>query len=346
MRRSASNGIAAAETSPAAGETRPISERVRRGLSALTAAENRVAQALLDDYPVAGLETVARFAKRAGTSGPTILRFVSRLGFESYAAFQNRLRSEVQKQLQGPLARYPSRPGWGDGSDVHERVGLAICGNIERAVRGLPRGDYADITRLVCDPRRAVFCLGGRFTQMLATYFHHCLRELRPGARLVREGSAGWADYLLDVRRGDILVVFDFRRYQRDVLEFAGGAAAQGAVIILVTDIWNSPIAALAAHVIACPVEVPTAFDSAVAGLAMVEVLIASVVERLGEGAKRRIETLETLRQPFHLESAPPGAGRKAAQTPITAGRKAKQSRKPDKNANGKAGMKSGRSTG
>lgn len=322
MRRSALASVEIRDPPSATKESKPISERVRRSLSAYTAAENRVAQALLDDYPVAGLETVARFAKRAGTSGPTILRFVNRLGFESYAAFQNRLRSEVQKQLQGPLARYPSQPGWGDGSDVHERVGLAICGNIERAVRGLARKDYADITRLVCDPRRAVFCLGGRFTQMLATYFHHCLRELRPGARLVREGSAVWADYLLDVKRDDILVVFDFRRYQRDVLEFASGASAQGAVIILITDIWNSPIASLATHVIACPVEVPTAFDSAVGGLAMVEVLIASVVERLGDSAKRRIETLENLRQPFHLESAPPGVGRKAAQNPFGTGRK------------------------
>jgi DNA-binding MurR/RpiR family transcriptional regulator len=109
--------------------------------------------------------------------------------------------------------------------------------------------------------------------------------------------------------------VFDFRRYQRDVLEFASGAAALGAVIILVTDIWNSPIASLATHVIACPVEVPTAFDSAVGGLAMVEVIVAGAVERLGEGAKRRIETLETLRRPFHLESVPKAAGRKAARS-------------------------------
>ncbi|HEY3146523.1 MAG TPA: hypothetical protein VGJ75_09240, partial [Dongiaceae bacterium] len=51
--------------------------------------------------------------------------------------------------------------------------------------------------------------------------------------------------------------------------------------------------------------------DSAVSGLAMVEVMVAGAVERLGEHAKRRIETLEALRRPFHLESAPLGAGRK-----------------------------------
>ena len=163
------------------------------------------------DYPVAGLETVARFAQRAGTSGPTILRFVSRLGLKSYAEFQNALRSEVQERLQSPLARYPSLRSWGEGSKVQERVGSAHlpqyrAGGQERVdPRNMPPS-----RELVCDRRRAVFCLGGRFTQMLAAYFHHCLRELRPGVRLVREGSASWADYLLDVRRGDVLVVFDF----------------------------------------------------------------------------------------------------------------------------------------
>jgi DNA-binding MurR/RpiR family transcriptional regulator len=289
----------------------PVSERVRRDLQNYTAAERRVAQSLLSDYPVAGLETVARFANRAGTSGPTILRFVTRLGFRSYAEFQSRLRDEVQERLQGPLARYPSLRSWGEGGKVQERVGSALCRNIERAVRSVSPKDYVRITELVCDQERAVFCLGGRFTQMLAAYFHHCLRELRPGVRLVREGSASWADYLLDVERGDVLFVFDFRRYQRDVLEFASGASAQGAVIVLITDIWNSPIAALATHVIACPVEVPTAFDSAVGGLAMAEVIVAGAVERLGEDAKQRIETLEALRRPFHLESVPLGVGRK-----------------------------------
>ena len=103
---------------------------------------------------------------------------------------------------------------------------------------------------------------------MIASYLHHYLRELRSGVRLVRDSNAAWADYLLDVRKGDVVVVFDFRRYQRDVLEFARGAAAQGAEVILVTDIWYSPIAAIADFVVACPVSIPSAFDSGVTGLA------------------------------------------------------------------------------
>ncbi|MDP2740836.1 MAG: MurR/RpiR family transcriptional regulator [Pseudorhodobacter sp.] len=277
-----------------------IQDQVRRELAEFTDAERRVARALLGEYPMAGLETVARLARRAETSGPTILRFVARLGFDNYAAFQNAIRSEIQARLQSPLVRYDSLTTKGAEADTSDRVAQAIRQNIEIAAQDV-RKDIGRITALLADLDRTVLCLGGRFSGMVAAYLHQYLRELRPGVRLVRDGSVAWADYLLDVREGDILVVFDFRRYQRDVLEFARGAAAQKAVIVLVTDIWYSPIAAISDVVVACPVSIPSAFDSGVTGLAMVELMTAGVVEALGPRSKARIATLETLRKPFNL---------------------------------------------
>lgn len=277
-----------------------IQDKVRRELAEFTDAESRVARALLGEYPMAGLETVARLARRAETSGPTILRFVARLGFDNYAAFQDAIRSEIQARLQSPLVRYDSIATKGAEADTSDRVAQALRQNIEIAAQDL-RKDIGRITALLTDLDRTVLCLGGRFSGMIAAYLHQYLRELRPGVRLVRDGPAAWADYLLDVREGDILVVFDFRRYQRDVLEFARSAAAQKAVIVLVTDIWYSPIAAISDVVVACPVSIPSAFDSGVTGLAMVELMTAGVVEALGPRSKARIATLEALRKPFNL---------------------------------------------
>ncbi len=276
-----------------------LQDRVRRDLPAFTEAERRVAHALLGEYPMAGLETVARFARRAETSGPTILRFINRLGFESYADFQDALRTETQARLQGPLSRYDLR---GQTSAPAASGGLAVAmrQNIETAARDMAPTLPAIVERLA-DLDRKVLCIGGRFSWMIAGYLHAYLRELRPDVRLVRDGSASWADDLLDVAPGDIVVVFDFRRYQRDVLELAKGAVAQQAEIILVTDIWYSPVAALAQHVVACPVSIPSAFDSGVTGLAVVEIITAAVIDALGPGSKGRIATLEALRKPFNL---------------------------------------------
>ena len=59
--------------------------------------------ALLRQYPVAGLETVARLADAAETSGPTVLRLVTRLGFDGFALFQQALLGDVADRTASPL---------------------------------------------------------------------------------------------------------------------------------------------------------------------------------------------------------------------------------------------------
>ena len=67
---------------------RQIAQEVRARLNEFTSAEKRVAQTLLSNYPVAGLETVNSFAHRAQVSTATVLRFVNKLGFAIYSEFQ------------------------------------------------------------------------------------------------------------------------------------------------------------------------------------------------------------------------------------------------------------------
>ena len=55
----------------------------------LTPAERKVARTLLARYPAAGLESTAALAAAAGTSKPTVLRLLARLGFGSYPDFQD-----------------------------------------------------------------------------------------------------------------------------------------------------------------------------------------------------------------------------------------------------------------
>ena len=72
----------------------------------MPAGERRAAQTLVANYPLIGLKTVADFSVAAGVSSPTILRFVSRLGFQNYPEFQAALQDELAEQLQSPaLAR-------------------------------------------------------------------------------------------------------------------------------------------------------------------------------------------------------------------------------------------------
>ncbi|HEY5858650.1 MAG TPA: MurR/RpiR family transcriptional regulator, partial [Actinomycetota bacterium] len=67
----------------------------------MTPAERRVARALLETYPTAGLESLPQLADGAGVTGPTVLRFVRKIGFDGYPDFQRSLRQEVQARTEG-----------------------------------------------------------------------------------------------------------------------------------------------------------------------------------------------------------------------------------------------------
>src|SRR5688500_12057524 len=105
-----------------------VAEAIRGGLDRLTASERRAARALLANYPMLGLGTVAEFATRSGVSPPTVLRFIGRLGHASYADFQKRLRNEVEAQLQSPLAKAAAERS-GD-LPSHSGFALAVAENI------------------------------------------------------------------------------------------------------------------------------------------------------------------------------------------------------------------------
>ena len=85
-----------------------VSERVRRSLGELSKAERKVARTLLSGPPTIGLQSVSQLAALAEVSGPTVSRFVARLGFDNYAAFQQALREDLSARVLSPVEVYRS----------------------------------------------------------------------------------------------------------------------------------------------------------------------------------------------------------------------------------------------
>lgn len=282
---------------PPVDDRASIAERVRASVGRLTAQERKAAQILLTNYPAAGLAPVAEFAERARVSAPTVLRFVSKLGFLGYPDFQRQLRRELEAQLASPLSKgvRAARPISLERPVIDPFAEAAVA-NLQGTFRHLPEAEFSAIVELICDRKRSVHLLGGRFTDALARYLAAHLSLIRPNVRHVPSGIGVWRDRLLDMERRDVLIVFDIRRYQDDVVAFARDAGARGVDIVLVTDQWLSPLSHHAKHLLACRVAAPSHWDSSVALLAVVEALTAAATARLGKFAKKRIEKLERLR--------------------------------------------------
>ena len=281
---------------------------VRDRLDSLSPAERKLARVLLASYPIAGLESVARFAERAGVSPPTVTRFITKLGFRGYPEFRESLRHEVQARLSSPLARLrDEQPARGTDSVLSDALDIASH-NLKATLDVLSHRDANEAVELLSDVRRGVLVLGGRVTAPLARYLAAQLHLLRPGVGLVDAERSSPAQQLIDMRKSDVLVVFDFRRYQADTIESARVASGQGCNVILFTDPWLSPASAYARQVIVTSVDTVGPFDSLVGAMAVVEAVVAAVLSRLGPRAQARMQNLERLRAGDVLaEDAPRG---------------------------------------
>ena len=275
------------------GHDARVGEVVRQRLDSLSPAERRLARVLLATYPIAGLESVAKFAERAGVSPPTVTRFIAKLGFRGYPEFQESLRREVQSRLSSPLARYRDEPN----RDSALKHALEVAGhNLKSTLDLLSDRDVKETVSLLADVRRRVMILGGRVSAPLARYLAGQLHLLRPGVALVDAERSAPAQQLIDMRKTDVLVVFDYRRYQSDTIEAARVAAGRGCDVVLFTDPWLSPASAFSRQVLVTSVETVGPFDSLVGAVALVEALIAAVLRELGSRAEARMQSLERLR--------------------------------------------------
>jgi DNA-binding MurR/RpiR family transcriptional regulator len=289
-------------TDPSAdGADRPltIAEMLRQRHEDLTPAERKIARLLTAQYPLPGLDTVARLAARAGVSAPTVIRLVEKLGFESYADFQDTLKAELGERLSSPLAMYSDyRHSDTDGIDgVLHRAIDTFSDGIRASLTRVPPGELLAAVNLLADQRRPVVTIGGRFSDVLARCLASHLQEVRPHAVHLPDAPSERAAALLDIGRKSTVVVFDYRRYQWDTIRFGEVAKRQGATLVLFTDPWLSPLASKADIVLQATVTAPSPFDSMVAALALVEALVAALVDRLGEQPRPRLQRFDALTQ-------------------------------------------------
>lgn len=285
---------------------RTVAQLTRDRLGDLSAGERKVGRALLSAYPVAGLETVAELAARAGVSAPTVVRFVARLGFAGYPQLQRALMSEVHAQMGSPVRQYPLQAEMPGGEEFLAFAAQTHAALLRKSFADLPSSEFTAAIALLRDESLRVHIIGGRFSHVLAAYLAPHLQLLRRGVQLVAPDEFSRASLVADAGRQDLLVVFDYRRYDPSTVRLAQAMAAAGGRVLLLTDPWLSPAAEVAEVVLSSRVESPSPFDSLVPGLALVETLITSVMAERDTEGQVRVERVESLREGLSPENPSP----------------------------------------
>lgn len=272
-----------------------VAESITSRLEMLSPAERRIARALLADYPSAGLETTASLAAAANSSSATVMRFCAHLGFDSFIDMQSQLRSELTKRNASPLARAVEETARDEAPSGFRAGGADRARLITQTFQRAPQSEVDHLVDLLATTSNRVVVAGGHYSGLVGRLTQLQLAKVRSGVVFLEDPQGRDLPYVADLRRRDLLLVFDVRRYQQPLFEAASVAKKRSASVALITDQWLSPIAGIADIVLQADVDV-TFFDSQVGCLALAEAVVHQAATRI-DGAVDRLRDLEALRQ-------------------------------------------------
>jgi DNA-binding MurR/RpiR family transcriptional regulator len=274
-----------------------VAARASAALSTLSKAERRVGRALLADYPSAGLASAARLAERAEVSPPTVLRFAQSLGYDGFTDLQVALRAELSTRSSGPITRLPDAPPAGSLLDRLLQQARAQNDRAAETLAQLPASAVEAAVTMLADTKRAVYLHGGRFSQLLAVHLAMHLEQLRPGVKVLEDPNGRDLGAMLELSRNDVVVLFDYHRYQRSAADLASWVHRAGATVLLITDDLACPVAPEAEVVLAASSTVGTTYQSMAAGFLLTELLVPLVMDAVGESARNRMALWEDQRR-------------------------------------------------
>lgn len=280
-----------------------VASRIRERMGDCSPAERKVARTILASYPVAGLETVAGLAEYADVSGATVVRFVTRLGYSGFPDFQRALRDELEQRSASPSDLYArtsrdrSRVTPGDYSPIAEPT----VEDLRATFGGMSHHDFETAVSALANLKNRVWVVGGRYSGFLGEYLAASLEQLRPGVQMVPNMASLRAATMVGFDSKDVLVAFDFRRYEPATRNLVQHAKARKATVVLVTDTWVSPCVSEADAVLTSVSSERGPFDSVVPVMAIIEALFEATLTRIGDSARDRMERVERAVQELDL---------------------------------------------
>jgi DNA-binding MurR/RpiR family transcriptional regulator len=287
---------------PEATSSPNVRTRIAELMDQMTASELKVASVLMSDYPHGGLVPIQELARKSRVSAPSITRFVAKLGCAGYQDFQRQLIGELKQRELSPIElKITEEPTQGAHflTDYTHR----LVRQMKHMAESIPPQQFDRVCDLMADPSRDIYLLGGRVTDSLAALLSIHLLQMRKRIFHLPSDPEIWPEYILRMRKQDVVVLFDIRRYQNNLAILAKIVSQQRqSTIVAMTDKWMSPVADYAAHVFALPIELDTAWGTLACMLTVVEAIIQRVSSSNWTATRKRIEDWDAVR--FRLIAA------------------------------------------
>jgi DNA-binding MurR/RpiR family transcriptional regulator len=274
---------------------------LRHANQQLGAAGLRVAKFIDENRQTVLASSAAALGARIGTSDATVLRTIQTLGFASLADLKHAI-------LGSGAVSTPADDMRRTLVDLEKATGEALDGILQAHADGLDvlksekcRSQMAGAVRILDGAARiAVFGIGP--SSALATYVSILLARSGRRSRTIGATGSMLADQLLDLARGDALLILAYGRLYREVKAVFVEARTLGLATVLVTEADDTPLAKLADVCLAIPRGRPGQVALHGTTLVGLEALVLSLAAAKPEAALASLNNLNRLRRATEVQ--------------------------------------------
>lgn len=277
-----------------------LADKVGQCAEKFTPSDRVIADYLLQAYPLSLLQNASEIADELDVNTTTVTRFFPKIGYSNIREARTDFRQDIAFMVNSPLDRFHNQGLETTGVvDSVSKVMEMDWSNIQNTMSVLSEETVATFFDLIEDRSKAIYTLGTRKEFSLAYYFFVQISSFRNDTRLLN--PANLIDQLANIQPGEILIVFDFRRYSRFHETACRYVSEAGGKVIVFADSPIAPAANLADCLFLINTSGPSVFNSYTAGMTLINILLFKMVEMHGRDLEEKQARLDALYKEFDI---------------------------------------------
>lgn len=272
--------------------SRPLDSRILDVYEALSPSEQRLADVVLEHQRGLASYSATELAVQAGVSKATAARLFKRLGYKSFQEARRQARST--RHWGSPLHALVEAA---DKTKIDTNLLMHLNNdltNVTRTFEALRSDQIATGVEALVKARR-VWILGLRNSYSLAHYARFLLTILKPDVRLLPAGGLSFAEDVVNMEAGDVLLAIGFRRRPQILQELLKRARSAGVLVIFVTDLSASLTTKHADVVLRCHSRGAYFTDSYTAAMSILNYVASAVAYGMGDAVRERVDRIDEL---------------------------------------------------
>lgn len=263
---------------------------IHRMYSGLSPTQKRIADMMLEEAETICFLRLDEVSKKAEVTTVTVIRFVKKLGYESYGAFKKDLQNYVQtmivpkRVIKSEIQNFKDEPA----AEIIQQAITNEFNLMTATYKSMPVDTLIEVAELLKNSRK-IFIAGTGLNQAVAEMLLVRLNFLCLDAQILPHDNLTVLPYQLTATGpDDVFVIFSFPNYKRFAIDVAKCAQSLGCHTVCITDKPSSPVAAYAEKLLLCQTSSLVYYNSMTMPVSLVTILASILAVQISTDPKTK----------------------------------------------------------